>query len=497
MLSWGGCGIMFITYMKKIIFLGLFVLGVFFVSNGALAATVTTAATANIDSYSTVSVPNIVITEGAVNEIDKVAAHVWTVPTGYEFDTSFSVPNVTYTNGLAGPATASMTATTMTIDTTATSTSAGIITIGSTTPIKVKVTSSCPMAAAGNLTHTAGTITGITNGTTNFGTWTQINGCARKLIDYVTPSSSIIAPTEGERIAVGTTYVIHGTTIDAGTVTARQAEISFDGGSSWTLVIPTEYRQNGFDWEYQWVSGKIGLYHIVVRGTDGFNVEIPQSGVRVTVVTPVPAVTPEVTLTETPKAEMPAPQVEAPVVSEPVAPVAEVLPSVMLIRAEGDPRVYVIHRNMKRHIPSAAVFNAYGYKWQDVQVVLPDAVSAYKTANLVRQVGDDKVYIIENGKKKWIQTAEELTNAGYNWSEVVEVNATEFDFYLSQEAGAQVRIITDVLNVRDVPSLDGKIVTRIIQNSMYQIVSETEKWIKIKLPAGREGWVYGEYTERQ
>ena len=71
---------MFITYMKKIIFLGLFVLGVFFVSNGALAATVTTAATANIDSYSTVSVPNIVITEGAVNEIDKVAAHVWTVP---------------------------------------------------------------------------------------------------------------------------------------------------------------------------------------------------------------------------------------------------------------------------------------------------------------------------------------------------------------------------------------------------------------------------------
>ena len=151
-------------------------------------------------------------------------------------------------------------------------------------------------------------------------------------------------------------------------------------------MIPTEYRQNGFDWEYQWVSGKIGLYHIVIRGTDGFNVEIPQSGVRGDGCNTCARGNSGSYADRNAERKCRHRRRGSPVVSEPVAPVAEVLPSVMLIRAEGDPRVYVIHRNMKRHIPSAAVFNAYGYKWQDVQVVLPDAVSAYKTANLVRQV---------------------------------------------------------------------------------------------------------------
>lgn len=417
--------------MKKFIFFGFLALGLFLSSNGVLAATVTTAATADIASYETsVSVPNIVITEGAVNEIDKGAAHVWTVPTGYEFDTSAAAPNVAYTNGLAGPATASMTATTMTIDTTATSTPAGMMTIGSTTPIKVKVTNTCPMAAAGNLTHTAGTITGITNGTTNFGTWTQVNGCAKRLIDFISPSSSIISPLEGEKIKVGTIYMIRGMTNDAGTITARQAEISFDGGTTWTLVIPTAYRQNGFDWEYEWTSSKIGSYHIQIRGTDGYNIEVPQRGVMVTVEMPVSQeVTPEVAPTKAPETITPEPQKEEPTVSEPKVVAETPRPSVMLIRAQGDPRVYVIHRNLKRHIPSVSVFNAYGYHWGDIQVVAPKTVDGYKTTNLVRNAGDYKVYIIENGKKRWIQTAEEFERAGYNWNEVMEINAAEFDFY--------------------------------------------------------------------
>lgn len=477
--------------MKKIILFCLFALGFLFASNGAsAAATVTTAATANIDSYATsVSVPNIVITEGAVNEIDKGSAHVWTVPTGYEFDTSAAAPNVAYTNGLAGPATASMTATTMTIDTTATSTPAGVITIGSTTPIKVKVTGTCPMADAGNLTHTAGTITGITNSVTSFGTWTQINGCARKLIDSVAPSSSISSPAEGEKITVGVPYVIRGTTTDAGTITARQAEISFDGGMSWTLVIPVTYTPSGFDWKYEWTSSKIGSYHIQVRGTDGYNVEFPQSGVRGTVEAPkMQEAAPVVAPTELQK--------EEPAVSAPKVTAETPKPSVMLIREEGDPRVYVIYQNLKRHIPSISVFNSYGYDWQRVQVVSPETASAYSSVHLIKKEGDHKVYTIENGKKTWIQTAEEFVRAGYNWNEVVEINATEFDFYSMQERAARVRVTTDVLNVRETPSLEGKILTRVIQGSTYLIILESADWIKIKLSEAKEGWVNGAYVER-
>lgn len=601
--------------MIRISYLLFFVFGFLIFGSYALAATVTTPATGNISSDSvsgaSVSVPNIVITEGAVNEIDKVAAHVWTVPSGYVFDTSAAAPNVAYTNGLAGPATASMTATTMTIDTTATSTSAGVITIGSTTPIKVKATTACPMAAAGNLTHTAGTITGVTNGTTNFGTWAQVPGAASKLVvqlpgqaslsattcavptgtpsdqvigssfnvsvyamdaaynlgapnnytdgaktltytpsgqsgtnvsatfsggvansvgvtvsnsgsytltftdgasyglasasfgviggsrprDTISPASSITAPTDGEKIKAGMTYVIRGTSADEGTITVQQAEISFDGGVSWILVTPTAYTSNGFDWKYEWLNPKVGLYYIKIRGTDGFNIELPKSGVMITVEVPVQAVTPEVVSEEAPKTVAPEQQREGPAASEPKAQTEIPRPSVMLIRAQGDPRVYVIHQNLKRHIPSVAVFDSYGYAWNDVQVISPEAVSAYRTANLVRKGGDHKVYITENGKKKWIQTEEEFVRGGYNWNDVVEIDTMEFDFYSEEEAVRQVRIVTDVLNVRDLPSLDGKVVTQVTQKSVYPIVSETDSWTKIKLPGGTEGWVFAEYTE--
>ena len=39
----------------------------------------------------------------------------------------------------------------------------------------------------------------------------------------------------------------------------------------------------------------------------------------------------------------------------------------MLIQIEGDPRVYIVANNFKRHIPSPSVFNAYGYKWSDIK----------------------------------------------------------------------------------------------------------------------------------
>ncbi len=500
----------------------------------------------------------------------------------------------------------------MTIDTTATSTAAGVMTIGSTAPIKVKVSTACPRAAAGNLTHTAGIITGITNGTTNFGTWTQVPGaisrlvvqlpgqsvlsattCAipagtpstqtlnsqfsttlyamdqaynlgapnnyadsvrtlaysvsgqsntnvsasfsggtatagvtvinsgnytltftdggsyglasasfdviggRRLIDSISPSSSLISPVEGEKIEAGKPYVIIGASIDLGTVSVRQAEVSVDGGLSWSLATPVTFTQNGFNWKYEWLNPKVGLYSIQVRGTDGYNVEIPKSGVMVSVAVPAPITVapktaPDVVAPEQPKKEPAASK------SETVTETATEMPklSVVLIRAEGDQMVYVVRNNLKRHIPSAEVFNSYGYSWQDVKAVAPVAVSAYRTVNLVRQAGDDKVYAIENGKKRWIATPEEFASAGYDWNEVMEINAAEFGFYLERGAVKNARIIVNVLNVRDLPSLSGKILTTVTQNSAYPIIAETESWIKIKLLSGLEGWVFAQYAER-
>jgi len=151
----------------------------------ALDATVTTPATGNVSSDSlgsgaSVALPNIVVAEADAGEI-AVGTIVLTAPAGYNFDQT-SVPNVSYAGAdLAGSATATPAATTLTITIGHVSTVAGSITIGNVTPIKVRVTAGTPMAAAGNIFMTSGTITGIENGVTNFGTLTQVAGTAATL----------------------------------------------------------------------------------------------------------------------------------------------------------------------------------------------------------------------------------------------------------------------------------------------------------------------------
>lgn len=496
-----------------LIFIFCFII-LFFGNNASAAVSITTSATSNIssDSYSgaSISVPNIVITEGAVDEIDKVTAHVWTVPAGYEFDTSAAAPSVTYTNGLAGPATASMTATTMTIDTTATSTPAGVMTIGSTASIKVKVTTGCPLASPGNLTHTAGTITGITNSVTSFGTWTQVQGstvrCGGSRRDTVPPTTSIKSPVDNQKIEAVKSYTVTGTSADTGGSSMQKVEISFNGGISWDLVKPTTPAlNNGFNWEYEWLNPQAGAYNIKTRGTDwGDSLEEPGAGITVLVETPV--IPKEKVIEKIEEAPAPAPSEKAvepaTEASEVVMPISQpevastkLKPSVMLIRAQGDPRVYVIHNNIKKHIPSADVFNSYGYSWQDVQEVLSEVASGYKMANLIKKIGDHKVYAIENGKKRWIKTAEEFVNAGYNWEDIMEVSQTEFGFYPEKEITKNVIINTDVLNIRNSSSLTGGIVGKAYLNNVYEVVAEEGEWLKIKLPGNKEGWVFAEYTE--
>jgi len=150
----------------------------FGIADKALAATVTTPASGNISSDSfngaSVSVPNIVITEEAVGDI-KVGTIFLIAPTGYKFDTT-SIPNIIYGgNGLAGSVITFPSETTMQFNiNNVSSVTASSVTIGSTTPIKIKVTAGTPIAAPGNITM-SGTITGL-DGTSIFGTLTQVPG---------------------------------------------------------------------------------------------------------------------------------------------------------------------------------------------------------------------------------------------------------------------------------------------------------------------------------
>jgi SH3-like domain-containing protein len=64
-----------------------------------------------------------------------------------------------------------------------------------------------------------------------------------------------------------------------------------------------------------------------------------------------------------------------------------------------------------------------------------------------------------------------------------------------QSQEPEVRITGRVVNVRDQPSLAGKVVFQLRQGDTARLLEDTAKWLRVATPEGRSGWVYRPLTE--
>ncbi len=96
-----------------------------------------------------------------------------------------------------------------------------------------------------------------------------------------------------------------------------------------------------------------------------------------------------------------------------------------LIKASDNPAVYLICAGMKRHIPSSQVFESYGFDWNNISVVSPDELTDYVDVNLIRAAGETRVYLLAGNKRHWIPTLAVFNKHGYKWNNVIIVNSTE------------------------------------------------------------------------
>ncbi len=96
-----------------------------------------------------------------------------------------------------------------------------------------------------------------------------------------------------------------------------------------------------------------------------------------------------------------------------------------LLKDSEQPAVYLICNGLKRHIPSPAVFNSYGFDWDDISIVDQAEINDYFNVNLIRAAGDTKVYLLASGKKHWIPSLAVFNNKGYKWENVIIVNQVE------------------------------------------------------------------------
>ncbi|MBI5913320.1 hypothetical protein HY839_02665 [Candidatus Azambacteria bacterium] len=121
-----------------------------------------------------------------------------------------------------------------------------------------------------------------------------------------------------------------------------------------------------------------------------------------------------------------------------------------VVKTADNPDVYIVkmhphgqYAGWKRLILNPEVFNLYGHlKWSNIKTVNQATVDAYHTSALVRGENDPKVYVLapngDVGTKTWITNEAEFLAAGYDWSQIAQVNNKERDMYTT--AGSQQQV---------------------------------------------------------
>ncbi len=128
------------------------------------------------------------------------------------------------------------------------------------------------------------------------------------------------------------------------------------------------------------------------------------------------------------------------------------LPIDKLIREKGGIRVYVLNEfGYKRHIANPEVFNSYGFKWEDIAEVSITEMDNYSESLLIREANDTKVYFIEDGKKRWVNSVESFAGHNFDWKKVHVINDTDIKAYTTGDtvaAESTIRETTSDLPIR-------------------------------------------------
>ena len=114
-------------------------------------------------------------------------------------------------------------------------------------------------------------------------------------------------------------------------------------------------------------------------------------------------------------------------------------PDGTLIKRKGYSAVYKIENGERKEFTSIALFEATNSKWSDVVELSGEELLAYSNGGslkypentLIKEKTGGKIYAIKNGEAEWIKTAEEFIEAGYKWSDVIEISKDEMGLYIS------------------------------------------------------------------
>lgn len=337
----------------------------------ALAATVSSPANASVnsDSFSgsSVALPPFVLTETQAGDIPQGTLN-WTLPAGFLLD-SGSVADVSYSGtGLSGSSTVNFVDSThFSITINSTSTAAGSLTVGSVTPLKVKVSAGTPLAS-GNILLSSGSAEGIT-ASTSFGTLTQVPGAATKLTFTVQPQSNAIVNTTLNAFQVsvqdqfgntvtgdnGRAVSIVPIVVGSSTLGTLSGSTTISDSSGVAAFSGLSYNQTGT------IQLRADAYGLTSSYSN--NVVFTASG------TP-------------------------PVIPPCSFPTTRLLKNGILVKVAGSDTVYLVVNNTLRPFTTPAIFHAKGKKFQNIVVISQDTFNQLSIGRPVGEGRDDDDAVI-------------------------------------------------------------------------------------------------------
>ncbi len=105
-----------------------------------------------------------------------------------------------------------------------------------------------------------------------------------------------------------------------------------------------------------------------------------------------------------------------------------------LVKALGDNRVYMVNGNRKRWIRTEAVFKSYGRPWGDIFEWPKPLVDAIPNNVLVRQAGTNGIYVVNDaGLKRRVLTPTVMSSYGWTSASVTDISDVELVSYPNAE----------------------------------------------------------------
>jgi len=112
------------------------------------------------------------------------------------------------------------------------------------------------------------------------------------------------------------------------------------------------------------------------------------------------------------------------------------LPNKKLIKVRNKPDVYLLEDGLKKPIISAEVFKSHEFNWSEIETVSEEELDSYAEGEVLNYpdgtlVKGSKaaVYVISEGRKKPIRSAEVFSGLGYKWENIKTIKDAELNQY--------------------------------------------------------------------